>query len=182
MRDIDLLADLFEYLTKGIQNEVEGLSDAELRWQPDTQANPIGVTVWHVGRWLDVTLVQLLRAGSPEEEQWQTGGWTAATGYDPRGLGWLGAGALSGYTWAEVEAVPALSATELVLYLDQTSAALCAHLRASPSEALTQPIPKFDGTRTAYQWLKLLLKDAFGHLGEIQALKNMQKRLASTSE
>ncbi|MCI0399588.1 MAG: DinB family protein [Chloroflexi bacterium] len=176
MQDVELLAEWVEELARDVRREIEGFSAGELAWQPDPQANSIGVTVWHFSRWLDVLAVRILQNRPPEEELWHTQGWAARTGYDPRGKGFLGLGAVTGYTWPEVEEIPALPAGDLLAYLEQVVGAVSGELRAMSSEQLYQSAPGLEGSRTAYGWVKPIVKGFIGHMGEIQALKAMQKR------
>ena len=177
MRDVELLADLIGRLVRDVRAEIAELSPEELSWQPDPEANNIGVTVWHFSRWLDMLGVQALANRPAAEEHWQTHGWAARTGYDPRGIGYLGLGLLTGYTQAEVAAVPLLSANELLEYLEQASGALPEQLLALPSEALYLPTPGLGGRRTVYDLLISILMGCFGHVGEIEALKAMRERV-----
>src|SRR5262245_27481960 len=71
MRDVELLADLIERLVRDVRAEVAELSSEELSWQPDPEANNIGVTVWHFSRWLDMLAIQALANRSAAEELWQ---------------------------------------------------------------------------------------------------------------
>ena len=176
MRDVELLADLIERLVRDVRAEVAELSSEELSWQPDPEANNIGVTVWHFSRWLDMLAIQALANRPAAEELWQTRGWAARTGYDPRGIGYRGLGLLTGYTQAEVAAVPHLTASQVLEYLEQASGALREQLLALPSGALYQPTPGLGGKRTVYDLLISILTGCFGHVGEIEALKAMRAR------
>ena len=176
MRDVELLADLVAKLARDVHAEIAELSPEGLAWQPDPEANNIGVTVWHFSRWLDMLAVQALANRSAAEELWQTRGWAARTGYDPRGIGYLGLGLLTGYTQAEVAAVPQLTAGHLLEYLDQACGALRERLLGLPSEALYQPTPGLGGKRKVYDLLTSILMGCFGHVGEIEALKAMRER------
>ncbi len=181
MTDLELLADLVDDLTKGIHKQVSGLSHKELTWQPDTEGNSIGVTVWHMSRGLDVLKVRFLEQRPAEAEQWYTQGWARQTAYDPRGIGTGGLGILSGYTQEEVSAIPVLSAEELLAYLDQVSHALRQYLLSLPEGVLAQPTT-FAGERlTAYPVIKEILLGCVGHLGEIEALKALQTRAKQRS-
>ncbi len=182
MQDVELLAEWVQDFARDMRREIEPLSTEDLSWQPDPQANSIGITVWHVSRWLDLLLVRILQNRPPEEEQWHVQGWAARTGYDPHGIGYQGFGAVTGYTWEEVQAIPALSAGDLLAYLDQASTALHEYLRGLSSETLHQPTLGLKGTRTAYGWVKPVLKGCLGHLGEIQALKAMIARKTQTTK
>jgi len=177
VNDIEMLVDWIQDLASNVRAEVAPLSAEDLAWQPDAEANNIGVTVWHMARWLDVITVQVLSNKPADEELWHTRGWMKKTGYDPRGIGYKGLGVVMGYTQAEVKAIPVLSADELLAYFDQTCAALYDQLRALPPDALHQlPSPQSSQQRTAYQSLKPILQGCFGHVGEIEALKAMQAR------
>src|SRR5260221_9454548 len=181
MTDLEVVADLARDLTTGIHKQVSGLSQKELRWQPDPEGNSIGVTVWHMSRGLDVLKVRFLERRQAEAEQWYTQGWARQTAYDPRGIGTGGLGILSGYTQEEVSAIPVLSAEELLAYPGQVSQALRQYLLSLPEGALAQPAT-FAGERlTAYPVIKEILLGCVGHLGEIEALKALQTRAKQRS-
>jgi DinB family protein len=178
MQGTELYADLIATLAQRTRKAIGKLSAEELAWQPDAEGNSIGVTVWHVARWIDVTN-RVLRDKPPSEEFWLTRGWAERTGYNPQGIGTLGLGAVTGYTLQEVGAIPRLSAEELLTYLDQSCEALQAYLLALPSfEPLRETVPE---SSSLAPWTKAqMLKDVFmgvvGHTGEIDALKAIMKR------
>ena len=175
MNDIEVLLDWLQDLAKNMREEIESLSVEDLAWQPDAEANTIGVTVWHMARWLDVLAVQTLQREAPEQEQWHTRGWTKKTGYDPRGIGYRGLGVVTGYTLEEVKVIPRLTAENLLAYFEQTSEALSEQLRLLPPGTLHQP-PTPTSRRTVYESIKPILQGCFGHVGEIEALKAMRAR------
>jgi hypothetical protein len=176
MRETDLLADLVQDLAQGVREEIAGLDAAVLGWRSDPGGNPLGVTVWHIVRWLDRLSVQLLADRPMGEEYWFTGGWAARTGYDPQGLGRAGSGTLTGYTPDEVAAVPILAADDLLVYLDVVCAALRAQLPALSDAALAALPAAGGGRATTYQWTKGIITAGFAHLGEIRALKALHAR------
>lgn len=176
MRDAELLADWIAKLAADLRAEIADLDADALAWQPDPEANSIGVTVWHVSRWLDVLTIQILQNRPATDEFWHTAGWAAQTGYDPCGIGGRGLGNVTGYTQAEVAAIPALSAADHLAYLDQVCTALREQLLALPPDALAGPTPGFGGKHPRYAWFKTLLPGCFGHVGEIQALKSLRVR------
>jgi DinB family protein len=177
MTSRDILLDLLQNYDRALHRTIQDLSLDALSWCPDAEANSIALTVWHVSRAFDVLSVHVLEKRPPEEELWHTRGWTAKTGYDPRGIGWDGVGNLAGYTQAEVAAVPILSASELLTYFDQASEVLRAHLSRMPLEDLQPPA---DGAtepeQPVYVWIRNFLMDAREHLGEIKAIKAMWER------
>jgi hypothetical protein len=176
MQAREVLAEWLQDLARDVRQQVEGLSLEELTWQPDSEANSIGITVWHFSRWLDLLAVRALENKPQEEEQWFTRGWAEKTAYDPRGIGYAGLGALTGYTQAEVALVPKLPAGDLLAYLDQVCEALRRQMLAISEDALHQLVPGLGGKRTPYQWLKPILQGATGHLGEIECLNAMRAR------
>jgi hypothetical protein len=156
--------------------EVASLSHDELAWRPDPLANSVGLTVWHYARWLDVLACRVLADRPAEAEVWQVAGWAARTGYDPRGIGYLGLGVVTGYTAEEAAAVPNLPAEVLLAYFDAALLALRERLRALPAEAIHAPAPGLGSSRTAYERLKAIMIGCFGHVGEIAALNAMRGR------
>jgi|GEM_PF-881924 len=181
MTDVELLVDWIDDFASKMRREVGPLTHEELYWQPDAEANSIGVTVWHVSRWLDLLTVRALENRPPDDEQWHTRGWLDKTGYDPRGVGYGGLGAITGYTLEEVAAIPRLSSDDLLAYLDQVCEALREHLLAMPAGALHDIAPGLGGKYTPYDWLKMLMPGCYGHLGEIQALRAMHARSLRSS-
>ena len=52
----------------------------------------------------------MLVGGDIADQHWFRDGWMERAGYDPRGIGYGGFGLITGYTVAEMQAVPHLSA------------------------------------------------------------------------
>lgn len=177
MTDKELLLDLYQTLADALHRTIKDLPLDVLRWQPDEEANNIAVTAWHICRSFDLFKVRFFESRTPEEELWHTRGWAAKTGYDPRGIGGRGQGNLYDYTREEVEAVPILSADDLLAYFDQVYEAMVAYLHDLPVEALYQPAASSPVEEYAvYNWLRNLLVDSLGHWGEIKAIKAMWER------
>jgi hypothetical protein len=180
MTDREILLDLFSKLARMVHRTLEGVSREQLGWQPDEEANSIAVTVWHFSRAFDVFRVRFFEDQPPEEELWRARGWAAQTHYDPRGVGRGGLGNLVDYTRAEVDAVPILSVDDLLAYFDQVYEALYAYISSVPTEALYQSaIGRPDKPLTTYEWLRNLLADSYGHVGEVKAIKAMWERRTS---
>ena len=175
--DLEVLIDFLDDLERDVHQEIESLSYDDLLWQPAPKSNNISRTVWHFSRWLDLLTVRALQNRPAEEEQWHVGGWVDQTGYDPRGIGAHGFGAITGYTWEEVQKVPNLSAPELLEYFTQAKSALRQHLQEMPAQQLHQPTPGLGRKRTVYQWIQPILKGCFWHIGEIQAIKAMKAQV-----
>ena len=181
MTEQEILLGLLQTLQNGLHRQLEGLSLETLSWKPDPGANSIAVTAWHIGRLLDSLKVRSLENRPMDDQVWLAGGWSTRTGYDPRGIGSRGTGALMGYTQQEVDQVPVLPADQLLAYIDQVSDALSATIGDLSPEALHQPAPgALSDESTSSQVIRHLLIDGFQHLGEIRAYKAMRERLAET--
>lgn len=176
MNDRDVLVDLLAGMAEGMREEVGPLTEAELAWQPDPLANGVGVTVWHVARWLDVLAVRVLDDRPAEAELWHIDGWTERTGYDPRGIGYLGLGVITGYTAEEAAAVPILPAADLLRYLDSVVVALNEKLLSITSEELHGPAPGLGTPRPGYNRVRGIVSGVLGHLGEVAALNAQRRR------
>lgn len=157
----DVLADLVVHLREGIDRQLTTTPGAALHWRPAREMNSIGDTVWHIARWLDLC-DSWLRDAAPETQHWIADGWAERTGYDPRGVGTDGLGVLSGYSFAEVEAIPKLRADQLRTYLGRVSDALVSRLRGTDDAAVKRYSSVIEG--------------ALGHLGEIATLRALYDR------
>ena len=176
MNDVETFSELYGRFVANARSQIEGLGAEALAWQPDPGGNSIGVTVWHFARWMDILGARIMQDLPAEHEQWHTQGWADRTGYDPRGIGSRGFGAVTGYTLEEVAAIPALSAEELLTYLDQGFAVVRAQLSRLSSQALQEEKPGQGVEGTLFDWLVRLTAGFFGHLGEVAALKAMRER------
>jgi hypothetical protein len=158
-----MLAEWVGDLRGALERRVARTPEAALHWRPAREMNSIGDTVWHIARWLDLVTMWLDNS-APERQHWIADGWAERTGYDPRGTGTDGLGAISGYSFAEVEAIPKLRADQLAAYLAAVCDDLVPRLRAA-DEATAQ---RYKG----------VVQGTFGHLGEVAALLTLYERQA----
>ena len=172
----DVLVDLLDDNRRRLGRVLDRLDPSALHWRPGPTTNSIALTVWHMGRLMDVFLTRMVRGAPAGEESWFRGGWAERTGYDPRGLGRDGWGSLNDYTPEEAEAVPRLSAEGSLGYLDNVYGALRVYLARTSNSELQRPAPGFDGRFTRYQCLQMALMDNVRHLGEIMALRARWER------
>jgi uncharacterized damage-inducible protein DinB len=82
----DVLSDAFGRVRQSVHSAVEGLSEDQLGWRADAQANPVAWLVWHLTRVQDDHVADVAGA----EQIWTSAGWVerfrlpfdvAATGY-----------------------------------------------------------------------------------------------------
>lgn len=174
----EVLVEWCEDLREELTARLRLMSAAELAWQPHPDANSAAVTTWHVARWLDLLATRVLPRPPLPTDLWHADGWHARTGYDPDGVGFLGLGALTGFTPEEMRAVPVMSAAQLATYLGQAVDALVAVLHALGG-AVNEPRAELGGS--AYQLVGSTLQGAFGHVGEIDALVSLRARLGEAA-
>jgi len=172
----DVLIDILEDNRRRLKRCLDNMAPACMVFQPDPEANNITITIWHMARIFDVFLTQLVKGLSAEQELWMSGNWAAQTGYDPRGIGSRGWGALIGYSQEEVSAVPLLDKEQSLDYLEAVYDSTNDTLANTTIEELEQPAPGFEGKYTKYQCLQMALMDNVRHLGEIFAIESSWKR------
>ena len=186
MNHKDVLTDILQHFAFVLHRTIADLPKEALQWQPDSEANNIAVTVWHICRALDVLKIKILENQPDQKQLWYTRGWASKTNYDPTGLGIGGFGNLSGYTLDQVKEVPLLSAEESLEYFDQVYEALNDYLMNMQIETLEQspvgwPSTAGESPENVYVVLLMFLMDNREHLGEIKAIKAMWKRRCEKS-
>jgi DinB family protein len=152
------------------------MTPEELAWQPHADANSPAVTAWHVARWLDVLATRAFTGGSAGADLWHTEGWRDTTGYEPDGIGFLGLGTLTGYTPAEMRAVPVLAGRDLRKYLSQSVERLVGQITELGASLVGGEQPQ----HSPYNSISSTLQGSFGHVGEIDALVSLRSRLNSS--
>jgi hypothetical protein len=172
----EVMVDYLDDNLRRLKRDLEGVNKACLHWKIDETANSIALTLWHMGRLLDVFFTRLALGRPPEEESWFQGGWAGRCGYDPRGLGRDGWGSLNEYTPEEVLAVPRFSKDNLLGYLDQVYDTVRGYLQKTPMDQLAEPGAGFGGEFTRYQVISMALMDNVRHLGEIRLIKSLWHR------
>ena len=172
----EVMVDYLDDNLRRLKRDLEGVDDACLHWKIDETANSIALTLWHMGRLLDVFFTRLALGRPPEEESWFQGGWVGRCGYDPRGLGREGWGSLNEYSLEEVLAVPRFSKDDLMGYLDQVYDTVRRYLQKTPMNQLAEPGAGFGGKFTRYQVISMALIDNVRHLGEIRLIKSLWYR------
>jgi hypothetical protein len=169
MHDTELLARWVDDLARDLRGLLEGLDDRDLAWRPDADAHGIGIIAWHIARWVDVLATLVVARADASQQHWFKDGWSARTGYDPRGKGAGGLGTLTDYNAEDVAGIPRLSASELAAYLD----AVCADLRGG---ILSLPAGSLAPDARPYRQLANVLQGCWGHRGDIETLRSLALR------
>jgi uncharacterized damage-inducible protein DinB len=154
---------LEEYL-QGLQRAIAGLSPAEVRWQPTLHTNHIAWLVWHIARVEDLWVSRLRR--SPEV--WNTDGWADRFRMDPVSAG-------NGQTIEEVRAMPEVSLTDLMAYLDAVRAVTRRYLAQATDADLAQEYQGRMGPRTGTWIIGHILVEESQHVGQVALLRGMMR-------
>lgn len=161
-------------LVQELAARLELVTPEDLSWRPHRDSNYITVTVRHIARWLDVTATRSFTGRPASADLWHTRGWRELTGYEPDGIGYLGLGTLTGYTPAQMRAVPVMDAAGLTDYLTQAAGGLTERIAELGDSILTGVGRQ---RLSPYQIISGLLQGSFGHVGEIDTLVALRARL-----
>lgn len=155
---------LEEYL-QGLQRALEGLTPAEVRWQPTLHTNHIAWLVWHMARVEDRWVSRLRR--SPEV--WNADGWAEHFRMDPVSNG-------VGHTTDEVRAMPDISLTDLMAYFDAVRAVTRHYLAHATDADLAQEYqhPRL-GPLTGTWIVGHILVEESQHVGQVALLRGMMR-------
>jgi uncharacterized damage-inducible protein DinB len=155
---------LEEYLD-ALKKAVDGLTPAELRWQPTLASNSISWIVWHMARVEDRWLNRVLRS---DVERWIRDGWHEKFGMSKEAHGY-------GETETEVRAMPEVAMSDLLTYFDAVRQSTLAYLERMTSadiEASYAHPPRL--TNITGSWiLGHILVEESQHLGQVAYIRGM---------
>jgi len=155
-----------EYLTE-LKSKLEGLTDAELRWQATLDSNSIVWLVWHMAKVEDGWINNSIAGG---ESVWDSGGWADKTGISVEGSGY-------GQTADEVRAMPAVPVADLVEYFDAVRAASFKVIDGISDEDLSKMFTRGNRSVTWSWILGHVLAEEAQHLGQIGFIRGMVRGL-----
>jgi uncharacterized damage-inducible protein DinB len=157
---------LEEYL-QALHRALEGLTPAEVRWQPTLHTNHLAWLVWHMARVEDRWVSRLRQ----RLEVWTADGWADRFHMDPTSGGF-------GQTIEEVRAMPALPLTELLAYFAAVRAVTRQYLEQATDADLAREYPRSRGGVVTGNWIVgHLLVEESQHLGQIALLRGMMRGL-----
>ena len=154
---------LEEYL-QDLQRALEGLTPAEVRWQPTLHTNHIAWLVWHMARVEDRWVSRLRR--SPEV--WNADGWAERFRMDPASNG-------VGHTMEEVRAMPDIPLADLRAYFDAVRAVTRRYLEQATDADLAQEYHARLGPRTGTWIIGHILVEESQHVGQVALLRGMMR-------
>ena len=154
---------LAEFLD-GLKKAVDGLTPAELRWQPTLGSNPISWIVWHMARVEDRWVNRVLRGGV---ESWISDGWHKRLCMLEEAHGY-------GETIEQVRAMPDVAMPELLDYFNAVRQSTLVHLEQMTAEELetTYDHPRLTGITGAWILGHLLVEES-QHLGQVVYIRGM---------
>ena len=154
---------LEEYLD-GLKKAVDGLTSAELRWQPTLASNSISWIVWHMARVEDRWVNRVLRG---DVERWIKDGWHEKFGMSEEAHGY-------GDTEAEVRAIPDVEMSDMLTYFDAVRQSTLAHLAQMTSADMeaTYDHPRRMGITGSWILGHILVEES-QHLGQVAYIRGM---------
>ena len=163
-----LLLDGFGRVLEGVPAVVDGLSNDELLWRPDTEANSVAWLLWHLARQADLQIAGLAE-GDPI---WQEQGWAErfALAYDPESIGFgMDSAQVGDFTIAN----PSLFASYQSAVHDRTVALVDA---LTDDDYDTVIDDQWDPPVTVAIRIVSVLDDAIKHLGQAEYVKGLIER------
>ena len=167
MSPAQLLQDAFGRIVEGGTAVVDGLTDAQLAYRPDPEANTIGWLVWHLARVQDAQVADV--AG--HEQVWTSQGYAERFGlpFDTEATGY-------GQTPAEVGQVE-VGGELLADYLRATHQATMRYLELLIATELDRVVDeRWDPPVTLGVRLVSILEDDAQHLGQANYVRGLIER------
>jgi len=158
---------LDEYLT-GVKSALDGLTPAELYWQPTPNSNHIAWTVWHMARAEDHWYNRYIGQGEPV---WTAGDFCAQLRLPAERSG-------AGDSAETVAAFPQLDMADILEYFDAVRAQSLKNLDKVTSSDLGQTREGARGEPPTIAWVlgHVLIEEA-QHFGQIAYLRGMLRGL-----
>lgn len=150
---------------EALKGKLDGLTEAELRWQPTLESNHIQWTVFHMARVVDRWIQQVMRG---EQQLWHRDRWFERLGLAEDAHG-------RGDTPDTVREMPALNIADVLAYYDATQQATLDHIDDMTPEDLerTYNARSRRGGVTGAWILGHLIVEESQHLGQIAYIRGM---------
>lgn len=161
-----LKSGMTEYLDD-LKKAVEGLTEAELRWQATLESNHISWLVWHMARVEDGWINNSLAGG---ESVWDSAGWAERTGINTERSGYS-------QTADEVRALPVVPMPDLIEYFDAVRAESFKVIDGLSDDDLLNSFSR-GGRSVTWSWiLGHVLAEEAQHLGHVGFIRGMIRGL-----
>jgi uncharacterized damage-inducible protein DinB len=154
---------------QALHRAIDGLTPAEVRWQPTPHTNHIAWLVWHMAR-VEDGWVSRLRQRPPV---WQAEGWADRFHMDPARSG-------AGQTMEEVRAMPEIPLTDLMAYFDAVRAVTRHYLAEATDDDLAREYPHPRGGTVTGAWIVgHMLVEESQHTGQVALIRGMLRGLGA---
>lgn len=166
-----LLLDGFGRVLEGVPAVVDGLSNDELLWRPDRDANSVAWLLWHLARQADLQIAGLAQT----DPVWKEGGWLErfALPYDPESIGYgMSSAQVGEFTITD----PGLFAGYQSAVHDRTLSLIDA-LTGDDYDTVIDD--RWDPPVTIAVRIVSVLDDAIKHLGQAEYVKGLIERRRS---
>jgi uncharacterized damage-inducible protein DinB len=150
-----------------LKQKLEGLSDAELRWQASVDTNTIAWLVWHMARVEDNWINGVIAGG---ENVWESGDWAKKTGITATGNGYSD-------TMDEVRALPDVAVSDLLDYYDAVRAAAFEVIDGMSEKDISNEFSRAGRTVTWAYILGHVIVEEAQHLGQIALIRGIIRGL-----
>lgn len=171
MKAIDVLTEAYSRLEPLVEASCTDLTEDQLEFRPDADANSIGWLIWHLTRVQDDHIAALVH----DHQVWSAGSWRAQFQLD------LSAADTGyGHTSADVAKVHGLTPELLLGYYKQTHTQTLSVLRDFTDADLDTVIDEsWDPPVTAGARLVSVLGECFAHLGQAAYIRGLVERRVS---
>jgi uncharacterized damage-inducible protein DinB len=154
---------LKEYV-EGLKKMVDGLTPAELRWQPTVASNCISWIVWHMARVEDRWVNRVLRG---DVERWIRDGWYQKFGMSEEAHGY-------GDTEAQARAMPDVDMSDLLAYFDAVRQSTLEHVEQMTPADIEAIYTHSRHTDVTGAWiLGHILVEESQHLGQVAYIRGI---------
>lgn len=177
MRLNEFVEQCIEDYRRRVYGATAPLSEDEMRWRPDAEANSIAFIVWHAAR-VEDRLIQRFARGV--QEVWKRDGWHARMGLpiDHHGVN---------YTLEQLDAFPPIAKDALKAYIDAVREETLAYLRGLDDgdfDAVIEgrvPFPESAASARYFQgWdvgrvFRQLIGEQDQHLGQVAYIRGLKR-------
>jgi len=165
---IDLLTDAYQRVRGVVHRTVDGLTEEQLTYRADPDANSIAWLIWHLTRVQDDHVTDV--AGG--EQIWVSGGWAHRFGlpFDTDATGY-------GHSSADVGAVRGISAADLIAYHDAVCQRTLDYLGTLADEDFDRIVDtSWDPPVTLGVRLVSVIADDLQHAGQAAYVRGLAER------
>jgi uncharacterized damage-inducible protein DinB len=155
-----------EYLEE-LKTKLEGLTEAELRWQASLDSNTILWLVWHMARVEDNWINGVIAGG---ESMWDSGNWAEKTGISVEGNGYAD-------KLDAVRALPSVPSETLIEYYDAVREASFGVIDNLASIDMSNVFSKGDRSTTWGWILGHVIVEESQHLGQVAFIRGIIRGL-----